>query len=141
MHHLATKCLASRATDWYAWPNCKAMTKALLAMCLAAGIAVALAGALFGESGGVSAALGAAAYILPSVLFAWRLTARGRKRVSGDCAVGLAEFLLGHVLKLALATALLAASAMAYGALHWPALLLGLVFVLHAGIIVFGLQK
>lgn len=117
------------------------MTKALLAMCLAAGIAVALAGVLFGESGGVSAALGAAAYILPSVLFAWRLAARGRKRVSGDGAVGAAGFLLGHVLKLALATALLVVSAMAYEALHWPALLLGLVFVLHAGIIVFGLQK
>lgn len=81
----------------------------------------------FGWQAGVSALIGAGAYYVPNLLFAVRLLVG----MLGARPVGPLGFLLGELIKLGAAAALLALAAYEWHAwLVWPAMLFGLVCVL-----------
>ena len=90
-------------------------------------VTVVICGWFVGIRGAVSAALGAAAYMAPTFLFAVRLAVSAHRR-----APSAAGFFIGEFVKIAATIGLLALTAKAYGDVHWPTLLIGLVVVLQA---------
>ncbi len=106
------------------------MHKIIVLQILAALLGALIATVLFGLSGTVSAAGGALACIVPYWLFAMALKASARSVIGPS--VGL--FVTGEFVKLVLIIGLLALLALLYPALHWGALLMGLVLVLNANL-------
>lgn len=88
---------------------------------------------MFGATGALSAASGGVAVIVPTWLFALRLTAAGR-RSGGASPLG---FMLGELIKLLSCVALLAAVRLVYPDVHWGALVIGLVVTLQANFFAF----
>ena len=86
-----------------------------------------LCGWFVGIRGAVSAALGAAAYSVPTLLFAVRLAVSASRR-----APSATGFFFGEFAKIATTIGLLALTVKVYGGLHWPSLLIGLVVTLQA---------
>ncbi|QEL66582.1 ATP synthase protein I [Oryzomicrobium terrae] len=95
-------------------------------------VTAVLCGWFVGIRGAVSAALGAAAYVVPTLLFAVRLAVSAQKR-----APSAAGFFFGEFVKIAATIGLLALAAKTYGDVHWPTLLIGLVVVLQANFLAF----
>jgi ATP synthase protein I len=109
------------------------MFKTVLLQIIAALIGSLLGGLLFGMRGFVSAALGGAACVLPSCLFALRLYAV-TKRPGASYA---AAFFVGELVKLALCIGLLAAVRQIYPDVHWGAVMIGLIVTLQANFLAF----
>ncbi|MCE1242280.1 ATP synthase subunit I [Oryzomicrobium sp.] len=103
------------------------MFRVIFLQLVMASLTAVLCGWFVGIRGAVSAALGAAAYLVPSFLFAVRLAVSAHRR-----APSAAGFFLGEFVKVAATIGLLALAAKAYGDVHWPTLLIGLVVVLQA---------
>lgn len=100
---------------------------ALGAQILMGGLAVVLSGLVAGAGAAVSALIGAGAYVLPSAAFILRLLMT--VTVSGKSSPVV--LILGQAFKLLAAIALLWWAAAEGGdKLVWPALLVGLIFVL-----------
>ncbi len=109
------------------------MHKAVLLQLGATILAAALAGALFGMRGAISAAGGGLACVLPNWMFAMRLTAISRR--TGSATV--AAFIAGELIKIASIVGLLVLLWVAYPALHWGAMLIGLIVALKANLFAF----
>ncbi|MDR1424632.1 MAG: ATP synthase subunit I [Azoarcus sp.] len=109
------------------------MHKALLLQLGATLLAMAAAAVFWGSQGSVSALCGAATYVLPSSLFAWRL--RWTLRRNGQASV--AAFVAGELVKLASTVGLLVLAAVLYREVHWGAFLMGLVLALKANLFAF----
>ncbi len=92
-----------------------------------------LGGLLFGMRGFVSAALGGAACVIPSCLFALKLYAV-TKRSGASYATA---FFVGELVKLVLCIGLLAAVKQIYPDVHWGAVLIGLIVTLQANFLAF----
>lgn len=96
-------------------------------------IGTVLAAVFFGSRGALSAALGGAACVLPTWLFAIRLHAVS-KRPGASYAVA---FFLGELIKIALCIGLLAGVRLVYPDVHWGAVVIGLVVTLQANFFAF----
>ena len=107
------------------------MFRAVLLQIAATCVVAAIAGLLAGWHGAVSAMLGGLAIVLPTSLFALRLFAESRKPGGASAA----SFFVGEFMKVAATIALLAAAASLYRAMHWLALIAGLVVVLKANLL------
>lgn len=103
------------------------MFQAVLLQVGATLIAAAIAGVVAGSQSAVSAALGGAAYFLPNLLFALLLRALALKGAVSRASA----FLIGELVKIGLAIALLAAIHFMYSDVSWPALLCGLIVALQ----------
>lgn len=109
------------------------MFRAILLQVAATVLAAVLGGLIAGLRGGVSAALGGLVCILPNLLFALRLkSVAGRHRASFTV-----NFLLGELVKLVVVVGLLVFIAREYADLHWPSMLIGLVFATQAMFLAF----
>ncbi|MEC5398246.1 ATP synthase subunit I [Uliginosibacterium sp. H1] len=96
-------------------------------------LGVLLGAAFFGLRGALSAAIGGAACVIPSLLFAWRLSrAAGQP---GASRVG--TFVAGELLKLVLVVGILIAAGRLYPGTHWGAVVLGLALTLQANFFAF----
>ena len=104
------------------------MLKAVILQVVATLIAVMLAGALFGVSGAISAAGAGVACVLPSWLFAMRLSAMARR--TGTASV--TAFVAGEFIKIASIVGLLVLVWAVYPDLHWGGMLIGLILALKA---------
>ncbi|MBL8484736.1 MAG: ATP synthase subunit I [Rhodocyclaceae bacterium] len=109
------------------------MYRAVILQVAASFVTAAIAGMIAGTSGAISAALGGAAYYIPNLLFAMRLSAASRRRGASYPAA----FFIGEALKLFSAVGILAAIVHFYSAVIWPALLAGLIVTLQAGFFAF----
>ena len=99
-------------------------------------VAVLVAALVFGSRGAISAALGGAAYLIPSALFALRLHLVARRGGASHPVV----FIGGELFKLAATVGLMALVASGYDEVHWGALLLGLIFALQANFFAFKVK-
>ncbi|MCL2162481.1 MAG: ATP synthase subunit I [Betaproteobacteria bacterium] len=109
------------------------MHKAVLLQLAATSIAALVAGALFGPRGFVSAIWGGLAYVLPSILFAWRLSVSSWRGENAKAAA----FFVGELVKLLSTIGLLALATVLYKDLHWGAFLVGLVLAVKANLFAF----
>ncbi|WP_341677172.1 ATP synthase subunit I [Niveibacterium sp. SC-1] len=109
------------------------MIKVVLLQCIVAAVGLILGGMVAGTRGVTSAALGSAAVILPSLIFALRLSAV-KKRPGASYATA---FFVGELVKLALCIGLLAAVRLVYPEVHWGAVLIGLIVTLQANFLAF----
>jgi len=109
------------------------MHKAVLLQLAVTSIAAIVAGALFGPRGLVSAIWGGLAYILPSIFFAWRLSAASWRGES----VKVTAFMAGEFVKLLSTIGLLASATVLYKELHWGAFLIGLALAVKANLFAF----
>ena len=109
------------------------MHKAVLLQLAATSIAAVVTGALFGSRGFVSAIWGGLAYVLPSVLFAWRLSVASWRGESANVTI----FFVGELVKLLSTIGLLALATVLYKDLHWGAFLIGLALALKANLFAF----
>ncbi len=109
------------------------MLKAVLLQLGATILAVVISAALFGMRGAISAAGGGLACVLPSWMFAMRLAAITRK--AGTASV--AAFVAGELFKVASIVGLLVLVWALYPALHWGAMLIGLILALKANLFAF----
>jgi len=109
------------------------MHKAVLLQLAATFIVAAVAGMLLGMRGVFSALCGGLAYVLPSILFAWRLWLvswrEGHAKVTA--------FMAGELLRLLSTAGLLVLSVMLYKDLHWGAFLIGLMLAVKANLVAF----
>lgn len=110
------------------------MYKAVLLQLLATLVAASLAGLWMGMRGGLSVLIGGAAYTLPNLLFAIRLSAAAA-RSQADAAT----FMVGESIKI-VATLVILAAATRYCDVHWIAMLVGLFVALKANLFAFLLK-
>ncbi len=96
-------------------------------------LAVAVSALFFGLRGAISAACGGLACVLPSWLFAMRLSAISRK--TGTASV--TAFVAGEFIKIASTVGLLVLAWAVYPELHWGALMIGLILALKANLFAF----
>ena len=94
----------------------------------ATGLAVVLAALLFGLNGGLSAGLAGLACVVPSALFAWRLS---------QARANAFTFFVGEFVKVFSIVALLMLIGVLYHDLHWGAVILGMVLALKANLFAF----
>jgi ATP synthase protein I len=109
------------------------MLKAVILQFGATLLAVALCAVFFGVRGAISAAGGGLACVLPSWMFAVRLAALTRK--AGTASV--TAFVAGEFIKIASIVGLLVLVWAVYPALHWGALMIGLILALKANLFAF----
>ncbi|CAM5295883.1 ATP synthase subunit I [Thauera mechernichensis] len=109
------------------------MLKAVILQLLATLLAALISAALFGVAGAISAAAAGLACVLPSWMFAMRLTAMTRK--TGSATV--AAFVAGEFIKVASIVGLLVLVWAVYPDLHWGGMLIGLVLALKANLFAF----
>jgi ATP synthase protein I len=96
-------------------------------------ITTIVAGLIIGIRGVVSAAIGGAVYILPNLLFAWRLKSIAFRRGASYTI----NFFLGELVKIVLIFVLLALTIKFYADLHWPSMLIGLALASQAMFLAF----
>jgi ATP synthase protein I len=109
------------------------MFKAVLLQFCTALLGCAIGAVFFGWRGGISAALGGLACVLPSLLFAIRLSAVSRQ--PGNPHVS--AFFIGEAIKVALTLAILASITLVYPGAHWGAVVIGLIVTLQANFLAF----
>ena len=109
------------------------MLKAVLLQLGATILAVVISAALFGMRGAISAAGGGLACVLPSWMFAMRLSAITRK--TGSATV--TAFVAGEFIKIASIVGLLVLVWAVYPDLHWGGMLVGLILALKANLFAF----
>ncbi|MGC3962622.1 MAG: ATP synthase subunit I [Rhodocyclaceae bacterium] len=109
------------------------MYKVVLLQFGAALVSVALGAMFFGTRGAISALIGGCACLIPSLLFAWRLSRTART----PGASHVSAFFVGEAIKIASAIGILAAAHVLYSGVHWGAVVIGLVVTLQANF--FGL--
>ena len=110
------------------------MFRVILMQVLATLVVAIVAGWFVGMRGVVSAAAGGAIYTIPNLLFALQLALAGRRTGSASPKV----FLFGAFAKIVLTFILLALVVSRYEDLHWPSMLIGLVFATQAMLLPFG---
>lgn len=98
--------------------------------------ATAIAAFFFGLSGAISAALAGLAVVVPSGLFALRLSLVSRQAGASTAA----GFLVGEVVKIAAMVGLLALIGAKYEGLHWGAFFIGLIVTLKANLLAFWVK-
>lgn len=96
-------------------------------------ITAAIAGQISGIHGALSAALGGAAYAIPSLLFALRLS----RTAARPGASYTASFFVGEFIKIAATVGILIAAQFLYRDLSWGAMLAGLFVALQTGFFAF----
>jgi ATP synthase protein I len=106
------------------------MLKVVLLQFGAAVVGALIGWAFFGSLGGLSALLGGLAIVLPSLLFAWRLTLTARRGADKNSHVN--AFLIGEFIKIASAIGILVLVRLLFPGAHWGAVVLGLVVTLQA---------
>jgi ATP synthase protein I len=109
------------------------MHKAVLLQLAATLMATAVAGALFGTRGFFSAMCGGLAYVVPSVLFAWRLWQASWREERDK----VTAFFTGEFVRLLSAAGLLVLAVVLYKDLHWGAFLIGLALTVNANLFAF----
>ncbi len=109
------------------------MLKAVILQVLATLIAVLVSGAFFGVRGAISAAGAGVACVVPSWMFAMRLTAIARR--AGSASV--TAFVAGEFIKIASIVGLLVLVWAVYPDLHWGGMLIGLILALKANLFAF----
>ena len=109
------------------------MLKAVILQLVATFVAVLLSGALFGVACAISAAGAGLACVLPSWMFAMRLSAITRR--TGSATV--TAFVAGEFIKIASIVGLLVLVWAVYPDLHWGGMLVGLILALKANLFAF----
>ena len=109
------------------------MTKAIAFQLVVTLVVAMMAAMLGGAHAAASAALGGLACVLPSALFAWRLSIEMR-RPGGATVHG---FFVGEFMKLAATVVLLFVVASVYRDLNWLALLVGFIAALKSYFLLF----
>jgi ATP synthase protein I len=100
-------------------------------------ITAVAAGLFVGVRGLVSAVIGGGVYILPNLLFAWRLRSITHRQGSSYTI----NFFLGELVKIILVFVLLAIVIKIYADLHWPSMLIGLALASQAMFLAFWKKK
>ena len=104
------------------------MLRVFILQLVAIVMAMAVCGLFAGEHGGISAALGGLVCALPNLLLGWRIQSASVRSTRNFIAV----FFFGEAVKIAMIFGLLLVIAKKYDNLHWPSLLIGLVFATYA---------
>jgi len=116
----------------------KGLVRAIVAQAAMLGAAVLVCGLFGGSSSAVSALVGGCAYLVPNTLFALRLLAG----LWGPVKAGPLTFFMGEAFKLGTAVLVLGLFAWKGGGwLVWPAVLVGLVFVLKGYVLLLLFRK
>jgi ATP synthase protein I len=108
------------------------MLKVVMLQFGAALVGALIGWAFFGSLGATSALLGGAAIVLPSLFFAWRLTAIARRPGNLHTNSHVNAFLIGEFIKIASAIGILVLVRLLFPGAHWGAVVLGLIVTLQA---------
>ena len=104
------------------------MLRGLILQLVAMTAAIVSCGFFVGTRGGISAALGGLTCTLPNLLLGWRIKITPVQRAGRF----IAGFFLAEIIKLVIIFCSLLVIAKEYDDLHWPSLLIGLVFATYA---------